>query len=548
MSENKCPVVIRVEGGWLSEIGDAFVSSLGDNYTGHHVPEGSVILLGSLSDLMSQGPQGHAKSLCAEVRRLNGMFHNSVSIVPFVPVPLFGTNSASLVMGIMDITDWLNTVQKPSLSGYNNAVKSHILASVWGGGEGENVTMIYPPHPLVLPDNVGIHRDQIFTCNGVPDLPTSVPPMSCDSESSLYSPLFEGLNVIYKWNLDTSITINREISVVTMDEPAATSTDVPIIMVGGSNAGRLGMSLDNIGRPTVDVTSSGWSLTPANVNIIKALLEAECITKPDSPVVIYALDNSCFMNMSADGTISPIKKLEDGKYHVVGDLAITPGILLRPMYAALEEIIKLCGNRRIYILTPLPRYILVPCCELDSHCVNLIVKDDATRQGVFDLMDELEMIGRAVSIKFAACTVINTGDLLAGKTGATRHEVLDAMIAHWMSDPVHGTKTGYSKLATKLADRVDADSTTKNMVKKTVAKKRAASPEAGSSNSSSHGSSSSRNVRGRGGLDTGRRDSGGYNYNPGTHPNQRGSWLPGFTRGGNRGGSGRGRGRGRNYQ
>jgi hypothetical protein len=25
------------------------------------------------------------------------------------------------------------------------------------------------------------------------------------------------------------------------------------------------------------------------------------------------------------------------------------------------------------------------------------------------------------------------------------------MIAHWMSDPVHGTKTGYSKLAIKLA-------------------------------------------------------------------------------------------------
>jgi hypothetical protein len=48
------------------------------------------------------------------------------------------------------------------------------------------------------------------------------------------------------------------------------------------------------------------------------------------------------------------------------------------------------------------------------------------RQGVFDIMDELEMIGRAVSIKFATCTVINTGDLLAGKTGATRHEVLDA--------------------------------------------------------------------------------------------------------------------------
>jgi hypothetical protein len=165
----------------------------------------------------------------------------------------------------------------------------------------------------------------------------------------------------------------------------------PIIMGGGSNAGRLGVLLDNIGRPAVDVTSSGWTLTPANVNIIKGLLEAECITKPDSPVVIYALDNSCFMNMVADGTISPIKKLEDGKYHMVGDLAITPGILLRPMYAALDKIIKICGNRRIYITTPLPRYILVPCCEDSSHCINLVVKDDATRQEVFNLMEELEL-------------------------------------------------------------------------------------------------------------------------------------------------------------
>jgi hypothetical protein len=105
----------------------------------------------------------------------------------------------------------------------------------------------------------------------------------------------------------------------------------------------------------------------------------------------------------------------------VGDLAITPGILLRPMYAALDEIVKLCSERRIYILTPLPRYILVPCCEDDKHCVNLVVKDDISRQGLFDIMDKLDLIGKAVSIKFANCTVVNTGDLLAGKSGATRH-------------------------------------------------------------------------------------------------------------------------------
>jgi hypothetical protein len=40
------------------------------------------------------------------------------------------------------------------------------------------------------------------------------------------------------------------------------------------------------------------------------------------------------MNVSPAGELGPIKKLKDGKYHLVGDPAITPRILLKPMYAA----------------------------------------------------------------------------------------------------------------------------------------------------------------------------------------------------------------------
>ncbi len=152
-----------------------------------------------------------------------------------------------------------------------------------------------------------------------------------------------------------------------------------------------------------------------------------------------------------------------------------------------------------------------------THCVNLVVKDAATRQGVFDIMDELDLIGKAVSIKFSNCTVLCTGDLLVGKKDATRHEVLDAMIANWMNDPVHGTKAGYLKMAVKLAERVEADLVPK--AKKPTQKKRAASPEA-SGSGSSPGGNFSRNVRGRSGPDP------GYNFVPGSHPNQRGGWLP----------------------
>jgi hypothetical protein len=76
----------------------------------------------------------------------------------------------------------------------------------------------FPPHPLVLPDNVGVHCDKIFTCNGATELPMSIPPLSSDTESSLYTPLIEGLNAIYKWNMDTVITVDRESSTLSRDE------------------------------------------------------------------------------------------------------------------------------------------------------------------------------------------------------------------------------------------------------------------------------------------------------------------------------------------
>jgi hypothetical protein len=149
------------------------------------------------------------------------------------------------------------------------------------------------------------------------------------------------------------------------------------------------------------------------------------------------------MCLTSAGQLTPItKSTEDNKYHVDSDLAITPPILLKPMFETLSEIVAICGSRLVYILTPIPRYVLVPCCFKDSHCANLVVKDDATRQVVLGLMDELDQVCRLVKIKFPSCKVINTGDLLAGKDGASKLEVLDAMIANWMTDPVHGDKAG----------------------------------------------------------------------------------------------------------
>jgi len=49
------------------------------------------------------------------------------------------------------------------------------------------------------------------------------------------------------------------------------------------------------------------------------------------PVVIWGLDNACFRSLNADGDLSRIvKDKTDNLFHVPGDLAVTPYVLLKP--------------------------------------------------------------------------------------------------------------------------------------------------------------------------------------------------------------------------
>jgi hypothetical protein len=279
--------------------------------------------------------------------------------------------------------------------------------------------------------------------------------MSAESESALYKPLFEGLNVLFKWDIDTTPVISRDTLSANPNPPMR---QIPSIMIGGSNASRLREAMGHMGKEIVDITSRGGGggvphpRQPANCEVS----DPGRVWKPDSPVIIYGLDNSCFMCLSAAGQLTPItRSKEDNKYHVDGDLAITPHILLKPIFETVSEIVTICGSRIVYILTPLPQYVLVPCCFKDSHCANLIMKDDATRQVVLGLMDELDQVRRLVKTKFPTCKVINTSDLLAGKDGAYKLELLDAMIANWMTYPVHRDKAGYARVAVKLIEKME---------------------------------------------------------------------------------------------
>jgi hypothetical protein len=61
--DGKCPIIIRVDGGLLREIGTNFLLRL----SGFAVPEGSVVVIGSVTHLMEEGRVGYTKALVTSV-------------------------------------------------------------------------------------------------------------------------------------------------------------------------------------------------------------------------------------------------------------------------------------------------------------------------------------------------------------------------------------------------------------------------------------------------------------------------------------------------
>ena len=107
-SEDKeqCIGVVRAEHGTIREIG-FMVTDMLDGVT---LAPGSVILVGSVSDLAKQGVSGYSEELARTVRILREKLgpNAQVGIVP--PILLGGVNSFNLLRGIVEVETWVEVI------------------------------------------------------------------------------------------------------------------------------------------------------------------------------------------------------------------------------------------------------------------------------------------------------------------------------------------------------------------------------------------------------------------------------------------------------
>ncbi len=148
-----------------------------------------------------------------------------------------------------------------------------------------------------------------------------------------------------------------------------------------------------------------------------------------------------------------VKLAADNKFHVVGEIIVAHEITMAAAVANLKRILAVCGDRKVYIITPLLRYINEACCRDAGHCTHRAIPDSATK-----LLLDLGRLHRFIESRlssFPLCEVTPAGDLLAAKHGASASEVL-AAYSGWGA--VHGSGAAYTRMALTLVDKVQTGS------------------------------------------------------------------------------------------
>jgi hypothetical protein len=78
------------------------------------------------------------------------------------------------------------------------------------------------------------------------------------------------------------------------------------------------------------------------------------------------LDNSSFCCANIYGQLSPISRLDDGWFHVAGEIAVFHEVIMAAAVINPKHILMVCGDRQIYAITPGPRYCISTCRAVAS--------------------------------------------------------------------------------------------------------------------------------------------------------------------------------------
>jgi len=443
-AKNKCLAIVRLERGKLDELGD-FLSGI---FHRDRIPKGTIVLLGSLTHLMLENLSGYATSCVGVSKKLEGFYRKKITVIPFVPPPMGEVCNPQFVSDILDACQWFGNLAKYPLSKTMLNLGVTVLSE--GGGEGVPVRS-HSDKFVSLPQTLDDHIGHYVLCPGRQDLPMSIQGLSQVKERKFLSDLLTEVNLELLAGLDSDPNLSRDTKKPALFCALRNGEVETCITLGGSHARNLTAAVTSLGLDTYSSTEGGWKISNDSIEAaIPALKEKIAAAPKGTPVVLFCLDNSTYFCSAADGSMTPPVKSTDSanKYHIVGDLVIAPDRWVTMTIEKLNRLTAICTENPCFVLSPMPRYVVSPCCKDKAHVTNY---DDADYLSV--LMKELARFNNIVRSTLVNARLVDTMELICGgKT--TMEKVEQVILSGWPKDPVHPNNHTYAKIALHLLEKL----------------------------------------------------------------------------------------------
>jgi hypothetical protein len=440
--EGQCCVIIRAEDCLLSELPGMLKEYFGG--LPGCLPEGSMVMFGSLSHLAKRGLENYAEE-CVKIKKvITNMLPGSCTVIHMVFVPLGGIEGEATVRDLYDLDSWLRG------AGHSGENLRLSRAEFWTLCTDESVPESNCNGTKVLYMLESISSStKIRTVAGAPHvkLPVSIAAFNHEKETRIINTLMREINDSFAMNLDENPDLERSSSQV------YTSDDVQkrVFLIGASHVKRIVGGLVALNQDIVDLSRPGWKADTGKLDDIAARLSQYDLSGSDI-VVIDPLANNVVCGTGTGGKLTEQIKI-DGKWHVSGSLAYEPKSVLRSVLNEVAAKLFSGAEPTLLVFSPLPRYVIEPCCASNDHVQNL-----GSTEYITELEQNVEMIDEllaAWSQNVNSRSEILNFRAVADNPDAPIPELTVQGEPMWPAgDPVHAAGQYYAEMASLVAESV----------------------------------------------------------------------------------------------
>jgi len=461
---DRCVAVLRIEGGSLQELIDLF----GDVFGRSGLPEGSVVLLGSMTYLHQYGTSKYTREWTKILMQV-GRSWPTVRVGPLTPV--FREDvPGGVAREVIELAAWFSRMYTGNIQGMGagwNKLITKVIENSTGG-----TTLTCPEsYTVLLPASLDAHAQMLpHTYVTRSSRPLILKGTDKGFQTELLNALAETLG------RDFQIPVGIGSNPVNATEKASVKGTIRrIILVGASNLHKVAQHLGGQGYDIVNLCVPGWMASPTSITNMCSQL-SEVPMDDETAIVFDVFGNSTFRFENWDGSIFMPMKMGGG-YHLAGDVTVcTDSIFAKQIEAVLPLLGAVPGQQRV-VVPPQPRYLFSGCCDAEEHCTNVKSPKHAEKLlgATIHLRDTLKkkLVGK-ITDSFWVC------DSCMASTAGKDCTVPDRVVGikpFCANDGVHFTKAGYANFAGNI------DSVLKDMVAGKYSKKRKDTADCGVSGS-----------------------------------------------------------------